>query len=363
MLFCRSIVYNSAVSAIVGTALKIRRFAFVACNKNPQRYMQDPSFIYRCENLALALSALGHQTSLLHYTELAGSAQYDVVMFHRPSYRFGFRWLVNRLRKSGAVVMADVDDLIFDPNYAGVSPGVVNQTVSLRQTQKNFTANAKALAVFNLISTSTAPLAAKLQQQLADSKVIQLANTVHQSWYQYDEPTLKQPLRLTYFPGTRSHDRDFASISAPLAEFLHQYPQAELHITGVLNCQLKCRPNQLFLHDKQPFTSYASHVAQSYINLAPLENTEFNQHKSALKAIEASFFNAPTIASPIPDMARLSHCGAILAAEDNQWFDALQALTNEQHYQQQSRHLRHRLLENANIKQQAQHLLQFINTL
>lgn len=340
--------------------MQSRRFAFIACNKNPQRFMQDPSYIYRCENMALALEAAGHQVNLLHYTQLSSSTQYDVVIFHRPSYRFGMRWLLKRLRKRGAVVMADLDDLIFDPQYASVSPGVVNRQVTLKQTQKNFNANSKALALFEHISTSTAPLAVKLQQQFVDSRVIQLPNTVHQSWYQHQQPKSKQALRLTYFPGTRSHDRDFATIASPLAEFLQQYPEAQLHITGVLNCQLICRPGQLVMHPKQPFANYASHVAQSYINLAPLEHTEFNQHKSALKAIEASYFNAPTIASPIPDMQRLKECGAILAKDDNQWFNALQTLANEQHYTLQSQQLQQRLLAEANIEHQAKRLLQYI---
>ncbi len=322
--------------------------------------MQDPSFIYRCENLALALTAQGHHTSLLHYTQLSSRAQYDVIIFHRPSYRFGFNWLVKKLRKRGVKLLADIDDLIFSSQYAPVSPGVINQQVSLAQTLKNFSANAKALANFDLISTSTAPLAEKLQQQYASARILTLPNTVHQSWYQHREPSAERPLRLTYFPGTRSHDRDFASIAAPLTAFLQQYPQAQLHITGHLNCQLSCRPGQLFIHDKQPFADYAHHVAQSSINLAPLENTEFNQHKSALKAIEAAYFNAPTVASPIADMQRLSHCGALLAHNDNQWFDTLCALTKPDYYALQSRQLRQRLLATANVDQQAQHLLQFI---
>jgi hypothetical protein len=106
------------LSAKTGTALKLFRIAFIACNKNSHRFMQDPSYVYRCENLALALSALGHQAEMLHYTQLSSKAQYDIVVFHRPSYRFGFAWLVKKLRKNGAVVLADVDDLIFNTNWA-----------------------------------------------------------------------------------------------------------------------------------------------------------------------------------------------------------------------------------------------------
>lgn len=323
--------------------------------------MQDPSFIYRCENMALALQSCGHQIKLLHYTQLSSSEHYDIVIFHRPSYRFAFSWLLYRLRKRGTVVLADVDDLIFDTTYSSVSPGVVNQLVSIKQTEKMFKANAKALAQFDMLTTSTQPLADKLQQQYPGSRILLLPNTVHQSWYQHNATQHSDTRYVTYFPGTRSHDRDFASIAAPLAEFLHQHPDIQLHITGVLNCTLTCRPQQLIRHDKQPFAQYAQHVARSWVNLAPLEATEFNQHKSALKAIEASYFNAPTIATPIPDMQRLSHCGAILATEEHQWFDQLSKLTDDDYYQQQSWQLRQRLLNTANIAQQAERLIQFVS--
>jgi hypothetical protein len=338
------------------------RFAFVACNKNPQRFMQDPSFIYRCENLALALSAQGHQPELLHYTQLSRKAQYDMVIFHRPAYRFGFAWLVKQLRKNGARVLADVDDLIFHPHWASVSPGVVNQLVSLKQTEKYFSANAKALAEFDYLTTSTLPLADKLRQQYPQAQILLLPNTVHQRWYQHEKANTTAALRLTYFPGTRSHDRDFATIAAPLAAFLQQNPAIQLHITGVLNCSLTCRPGQLVQHEKQPFNLYPHHVAQSWINLAPLEATEFNQHKSALKAIEASYFNTPTLATPIADMQRLSHCGAILVSTENDWFEQLSNLTDITRYQQHSQQLRQRLLDTARIEQQAERLVQFVST-
>jgi hypothetical protein len=345
------------------------RFAFVACNKNPQRFMQDPSFIYRCDNLALALRSQGHQTTLLHYTQLSGNAQYDVVIFHRPNYRFGFNWKIKQLQKNGTVTIADVDDLIFHTDWAAVSPGVVNPLVSFKQTEKYFAANAKALAAFKYLTTSTLPLAEKLSQQLPDAKVLLVPNTVHISWYQQEKvdnlesaESAESP-RLTYFPGTRSHDRDFATIAAPLAEFLHQYPAIELHITGVLDCTLSCRPGQLVQHQKQPFSQYSQHVSRSWVNLAPLEATEFNWHKSALKAIEASYFNSPTLATPIPDMQRLAHCGAILVTSENDWFSQLSNLTTPSYYQQHSAQLRQRLLTTDCIEQQAERLLQFVTTL
>ncbi|MDR7119285.1 glycosyltransferase [Rheinheimera soli] len=345
--------------------MNLLRFAFVACNKNPQRFMSDPSFIYRCENLALALQALGHNVELMHYTQLRDYGQYDVVIFHRPSDRLFFRWFINKLRRKSCLLIADVDDLIFDPQYANVSPGVVNQLVTLQQTVTNFRANAKALACFDRLTTSTLPLMQQLQRIQPESQILLLPNTAHLSWHKLDSPpsvTEKEKI-LTYFPGTRSHDKDFASISAVLAEFLHQHPDIKLHITGVLNCQLSCRPEQFTQLEKVPFAEYARHVAKSWVNLAPLELNEFNQHKSGIKAIEAAFFNAPTLATPIPDMQRLADSGALLAYTADDWFTQLCQLCEPDYYHQQSWQLKEKSQQKANIMQQAQRFLEFTDLL
>lgn len=341
--------------------MNLLRFAFVACNKNPQRFMSDPSFIYRCENLALALQAAGHSTELVHYTQLRDYGQYDVVVFHRPSTRLFFSWFINKLKRKGCLLIADVDDLIFDPQFAHVSPGVINKLVTLKQTEKNFRSNAKALSYFDKLTTSTRPLMDQLLRLQPDCEVLLLPNTAHLSWntLSHTDVALPKEKILTYFPGTRSHDKDFASITDVLTEFLYQYPEVKLHITGVLSCQLRCRPEQLTQAEKVPFADYARHVAKSWVNLAPLEPNEFNQHKSGLKAIEAAFFNAPTLATPIPDMQRLADAGALLASSPNDWFEQLSLLCNDDYYHQQSWQLREKSEQKANIMQQAQAFLEF----
>lgn len=274
--------------------------------------------------MALALKAAGHTVMLAHYSRFDPRQQYDVIVFHRPRYSLGFRFTLRQLRKQGSRCIADFDDLVFDPAWASYSPGVLNQQVSLKQTVRNFTAHDKALRLFDEVTVSTTPLQDKIQQSHG-LKAVFVPNAVHLGWRAEPAPGKEPVPRLTYFPGTRSHDRDFAHIHQPLADFLHDHAEVELHITGTLSedVLIKTRPHQLVCHPAQPFQSYRQHVAQSWLNLAPLENTVFNQHKSALKVIEASYFNAPTLASPIPDMQRLESAGAILAANQNDWFDGL----------------------------------------
>lgn len=340
-------------------ALKI---AFVANTKNPNLYRTDPAFIYRCENLALALKQLGHEVTFMHVSELSFNQSYDVLVIHRPKAHWLTSWQLSWFRKKGAKIIADFDDLVFSPEWAHVSPGVLNGLVTLKQTKRNFSKHQKALNYCDAILVSVHPLVNKMQL-LTDKPIFLLHNTVHMSWYSLDECLDRNTIpRLTYFPGTKSHDKDFALITPVLEQLLSEEPELQLHITGVLSTNIKCRSEQLFMHPKQPFADYAKHVAKSWLNLAPLENTEFNNHKSALKAIEAAWFNVSTLASPIPDMLRLENAGAILMNSKEDWYKTIkQNLTKPQDIEKSS--LRERIQAAGTATDLAKSFIRNISTL
>lgn len=334
--------------------------AFVANNKNPALFMADPAFIYRCENLALSLQKLGHKIQLMHITELNIRQKFDFIVLHRPKKKFLTDWILKIHKQRGCKVLADFDDLVFLPEFADFSPGVVNNLVSLQQTRKKFSSHKTAIDYCHACILSVQPLQEKFKQNI-NKPTLLLHNAVHQNWYSLnplDEKT--NAPKLTYFPGTRSHDRDFAIIKNVLEEVLYEETDLTLQITGILNTDIRCRKNQITIYPKVSFKDYANHVAQSWLNLAPLENTIFNQHKSALKAIEASWFNVPTLATPIPDMQRLEGAGAELVCSNDDWYRAIKAMLNKVYYQNKQHGLRQKLLAQTAIEKNAQAFLNFI---
>lgn len=335
------------------------RIAFIANSKNPALYKADPAYIYRCENLALALREAGHNTYMMHISELSSKQRFDIIVLHRPKKHWLTQWRLRSLQRKGCKVIADFDDLVFLPEFATQSPGVINSLVSEKQTIKNFASHQAGLQYCDACLVSVTPLIQKIERVFS-KPVLLLPNAVHRSWY----PLLEAPNRLaepklTYFPGTRSHDRDFATIKPVLEQLLAEEPDLRLQITGVLTTDLHCKPQQLILQPKQPFADYALQVASSWLNLAPLEDTEFNRHKSALKAIEASWFNVPTLASPIPDMQRLQHAGAELMHNQQDWYRAIKTRLNSTQYTNLEP-LRTKIQTIANAETNAEHFLQFV---
>jgi hypothetical protein len=337
------------------------RIAFVAHTKNAKVFRQDASFVYRCENLGLALQKAGHEVRWLHWTAIRPFDTFDVVVFHRPRYCTLWYAMFCWLKRSGCTLIADVDDLIFDTELVCYSPGVLNNLLSLEKIQQQFTANYRALACFEQITVSTQPLAQHIERCFPKTQWQVLPNAVHDSWKGLATQTVISPQPvITYFSGTRSHDRDFAVYAPALTQFLADNAEVQLHITGLLQFNLKARREQIVHHEKVAFAQYANLVQQAWLNLSPLEKTPFTECKSALKVIEAGFWNIPTLCSPFSDALRFESAGAVFAADEQSCFTALNALLNPEYYALISADLSTRVLAQASAEYSKQLFLQFI---
>ncbi len=339
------------------------QFAFVACNRNAGRFRDDPSFIYRCENMAAALRAGGHQVSLFHLTKFPLGKRFDAVVFHRPrqSVRFALTLLLLK-RLKHCVLTADLDDLVFDEALAEFSPGVVNGLVSLTTARKNFLAHRKAMNRLDLLTVSTDPLEKHTRALFPAAQVVTIPNAVPLVWRKAVERVHqgKKELVVTYFPGTRSHDRDFSLIAEPLTAFLKKHSKTRLQVTGPLNFALQARPGQIIHREKVSFENYPHLFQDSWVNLAPLESTPFNQCKSALKVMEAGFWTIPTVCSPTSDTERFTGAGALQADKPRDWLQHLEALLDPGYYQVVSDKLRERTLKMADVHCFASRLVQTV---
>ncbi len=350
-----------SVSTLASPA-RVLNIAFLACNRHPSRFQQDPSFVYRCENLGLALQAMGHQVSWLHWSALGLRQRFDVVVFHRPRFSLVWRAFLWGLRRHGTILVADVDDLVFDPLLAQHSPAVLNGLLALPKIRRQFAAHSAALACFQRVTVSTQPLAEHVQGRFPRAEVRVLPNAVHMAWRAAKRDYgsgLGQPV-VTYFPGTRSHDRDFSLYAEGVESFLTANSNARFEVTGPLCFALRARAGQVVHHEKVPFAQYAERVREAWVNLAPLESTSFTRCKSALKVLEAGFWGKPTVCSPWPDAERFASAGAVFASDSQACFVALQALMVPAHYAAITQGLSARVVAQADARQVADTFLQFV---
>lgn len=336
------------------------RIAFFACNRNPQLFKSDPSYIYRCESLGLELIKLGHQVCFCHINDPIKYQGFDVVVFHRPKNLWRTWLLVKYFRLRGAKIWADFDDLIFDINFAEFSPGFVNGLNALRKSKKIYSSHQSALGFFDRFTVSTEPLKQHLNL-LSPSKIVAvIPNAVHYRWqenladFEPRKIDFSQPI-LSYLPGTRSHDKDFKLIALGLAEFLKKHEQVKLEITGPLSFQLGQELAEQVVHyERVAFSHFHERFKNTWVNLAPLEQTPFNRCKSALKVLEASYWGKPTLCSPIPDALRYQEAGAVLIETPEDICTKLSLLLDPSYYAATTQNLRKKALEVSSIQQAAQ---------
>lgn len=342
------------------------RIDFLGTNKRAERFRSDASYVYRCENLALALEAIGCPTQTAHIAAYDGHVDPPAaVVVHRPQYGPRLSRLLATLRKAGTKVIIDIDDLIVDPTHAAHSPAVVNGLSSWHRLWFRFWRHGKALSQADLITVSTQTLADHLRALRPGIPVHIIPNAVHMSWRDCDVAPGQSDSRKTllYSPGTRSHDRDFELVREPVECFLDDHPEVALQLTGPLEHRLRARGDQVTHTQRVPFADYGERVRGGWLNLCPLEDSPFNRCKSALKVIEAGYWNIPTVCSPNPDCERFTKAGALIAASPDEWISALESMLDDDAYACRTDRLRERTLELADGLDQARRFLGIVETI
>lgn len=335
------------------------RIAFIANNRSVRLFRRNPSFVYRCENVAAWLADQGHEVRLCHLRHAPGPREVDAAVFHRPRASLGLKWLLWRYRRAGVATLADFDDLIFDPSLVRYSPAIRNGRLPFLIQWRIFRSHRRAMSWFERMTVSTAPLAVAVRELFPGKDVQVLVNAVHWAWRQDPALVPKQPELprvIAYMPGTRSHDRDFAQIAGSLARFLRDYPDTCLKVTGPLNLEMDAPAAQVLHEDRVPFDQYPQRFPGAWVNLAPLEQTPFNACKSGLKALEAGYMGVPTLYSNNPDMDRFAEAGAIPVA-DGDWYGALVRLRDDTCHAAVVAGLRDRVLPLADVARQGERLL------
>lgn len=295
--------------------------------------LQDPSVRYRCYHPAEYLMESGHFCSVVSAAKFFDNPcfDYDVYIFHRPNIaRSKFLQVISALKSLNKRLIADYDDLIFGTEeIAMASSAVKNATLTPERAVTAFANNLAGLLEFDLITASTEPLLERVKQFNPDANVAVVPNIVPNSILTVHE-SIGTPLRprpatsIGYFAGTKSHDKDFPIAAEVLHRVLLENPDFSLLIVGpvAIPSGLAALPNV----SAAPVVNYfrlPNLMTMCATVIAPLENSAFNACKSRVKFLEAALTGCRLVASPIPDMCAIGEEHMDLAANANDWYEAL----------------------------------------
>ncbi len=298
---------------------------------------------YRAHLPAEALALHGVHTDVRHYRdpsvrELAAKA--DAVVVYRVPATVQVLALLDDLGQTRPEVprVFDVDDLIFDPDLADEIPALqvlpedeaalwLDGVRRYRTTMEACDAFVGSTALLCDHATSVVGLPA---HRFANGVGALLARRADLA---VRRPRTPGPLRVGYFSGTTTHDRDWAEVEAVVLDVLEAHPDVELWLGGHLNPSpaVERLGPRLYRLPMLDWRDLPATLRDLDVNLAPLEALgRFNEAKSAIKWLEAALCATPTIASPTQPFGEVIEPGnGFLAGTAAEWRAALEALLTD----------------------------------
>jgi glycosyltransferase involved in cell wall biosynthesis len=244
--------------------------------------------------------------------------------------------LIDVLHRLGVPTAWEVDDLIFDEALFLQNRNVAELDPELREgILSGVDLYRTAMLACGAGIASTPHLAAAMRtaglddvavvENALDAETLALAARLRGARRAHDGVVI------AYGSGTKTHDADFREAAPALLRLLQAYPEVRLRVIGELNLPpgfdaFGARVERLA---PVPYARYLELLADSDINMAPLEPTLFNDAKSNIKFLEAAILGVPSVSSPRANFVGVIQDGGngMLAAGEDAWYAALSALT------------------------------------
>ncbi len=266
--------------------------------------------MYRTDYVAEELRLYGFRTSVIYKDDpflLLKLRKSKVIVLYRITCDTEIEKLLQQVDKLKQILIYDTDDLVFDLEAFKKTDAYNN----FNELQKKQYENGVGLKILNskevkAITTSTSFLAEKLNR--FNKSVFVVKNKLGDRELRWVWEARKKYLRrvekssevrLGYFSGTVSHNKDFATVIPALKTVLEKYKNVKLYLVGYLDLNddfYKEFQEQIVQLPFVPRREHYQNIAEVDINLAPLEMTDFCQAKSELKFFEAGIIGIPTIA-------------------------------------------------------------------
>jgi len=267
--------------------------------------------------------------------------RFQYFVFHRVPYGPDIENFIEQAHQQGKPVIFDTDDLVFDP-AAAIYVAALDDMDALERNLyiDGLVRYQKTLLKCDAVLVSTESLqreAMKLHKHVffapnvVSVEMLRGADSALAISSAYRRSSFDDSVVIGYFPGTRTHSKDFAEAAGPILWALETYPQVRVKIVGHLDLDERFSRfgDRVEYIPLQPWQHLPQIYTEVDINLAPLEpNNPFTDCKSCLKYLEASLLGIPTIASPTTDFVRVIEHGAngLLADTPEEWRDALRDL-------------------------------------
>jgi O-antigen biosynthesis protein len=312
------------------------------------------SAFYRAQNQAEELNLHGLKCAptiagdlfLLRY-----AGKFKIFIFHRTRFSHKIAKFVEKIKKQNKEIIFDTDDLVYDAKLFHETDAYASMNAfEKKQYEKGVGEEIINNPCVKVCTVSTSYLAGKLLEKgkqvfISKNKLsnheLEIADNILKS----KEKIKDNKVKIGYFSGTISHNKDFETISEAIAKVMEKYPQAELWLAGYLDTNDKINKfrNRIKKLPFVPREKYWENIWKVDINLAPLvKDDPFCEAKSELKFFEPGILKIPTVAVRNRTFSEAINDGVngFLADNDSEWVEKIGKLVEDEN-------LRHEMGEKA----------------
>ena len=264
--------------------------------------------------------------------------KFKVFVLVRPVYTPKMEAFWKKLKELKKTVIFDTDDLVFDAKFMHATESYRRMNaLEKKQYEKGVGEEIINDPALEFCSTTTTYLKKILESYgkkvfLNQNKIslheLEVAEKINS---QHPKSQKRSTVRIGYFSGTMSHNKDFATIVPALLKVMEKYPQVELILVGALEIgnELNRFASRIRKIGLAPRDKHYENLSQVDINLIPLvKDDPFNKSKSELKFFEAGIVKTPSVAVNDETYRGCIFDGGdgFLASTIEEWFEKLEKL-------------------------------------
>jgi glycosyltransferase involved in cell wall biosynthesis len=341
----------------------------------------NSTFRYRAYNMAQVLNGNHTGNVSASYFFLSDSERFgeiadaaDVLVICRSRYCHQVSGLITKFRARRKRVLFDVDDLVFDTDYAHLLVATLGLDVTQNGLWDDWFAMIARMGQTLKLCDGAITTNEYLAQKLANYSglpVFVVPNFMNKEQLELAEKVFAERQRtrfsgngkvcLGYFSGSPSHRLDYAMVEPALAEVMAERPDVEVMVVGYIDHGPVMRE---FSHriSRKPFHDYVNLqrlLGTVEFNLMPLQSNAFTDCKSELKYFEAAAVGTLSIASPSFTYRRAIRDGENgYLAKAHEWTEMiLRALDRSEAYEAMAAEARRDALSKFGWQHQAEAIL------
>jgi glycosyltransferase involved in cell wall biosynthesis len=300
------------------------------------------SFRYRVLHQIEQLNAGYLVSSELFYLNLNPLmiSDFRVIIFFRCPWNKEVDITIKFAKKLNKKILFDIDDLVFDLKYTNTNTYV--QALSPYEKSyydKNVILMKKTLLLCDGAITTNKFLAKELKNYIPE--VFINHNVASEEMWKLSENALikkskiksSKEIIIGYFSGSITHNSDIKMIIPALTKILLEFKNVKLLLLGILDLpyELKGFLSQIIKMKFIDWRKLPEIISTVDINIAPIEDSIFNEAKSENKWVEAAIVKVPTIASNIGEFKQNIIHGktGLLCTKTEEWYTSIKSLITD----------------------------------